>query len=225
MRPGERIKLIKEAAVSLVERPWPEIQLTLRQHGLNTYELRGDSWNEPTVDEYCIDQIAEAGDETLIDLHAYLLGEDAAPGMQQASDRPWGSNPVAVFVSHRHEDAEFVAQVRDVLSKFYGIDAFVAHNDINPSAAWRATIRTALASCHFMVAVLHEKFHDSQWCDQEVGWAMGRGVPIMPVRRQPHTGQRFDGFLEEHQDCVIGPAARYGPGDWCGGGRLDDQRF
>jgi len=73
-------------------------------------------------------------------------------------------------------------------------------------------IRGALASCHFMVAVLHEKFHESQWCDQEVGWVMGRGIPVMPVRRQPHHGARFDGFLEEHQDLLLGPAD--GSGEW-----------
>lgn len=212
MKRGERIRLIKEAAESLNERQWHEIQLTLREFGLRTYE---PGWNDD-VDQltYCTDQIAEASDDTLLDLHEYLLGEDAAPGPQQITDRPWGSNPVAVFISHRHEDAPFVSTVRDILGSRYGIDAFVAHNDINPSKKWRDTIRAGLASCHFMVAVLHEKFHESQWCDQEVGWAMGRGVPVMPVRRQSHVGPRFDGFMEEHQDLVIGPATQYGTGEW-----------
>jgi len=74
-----------------------------------------------------------------------------------------------------------------------------------------------------MVAVMHERFHQSQWCDQEVGWAMGRGIPVMPVRRQAHTGPRFDGFMEEHQDCVIGPADQYGAGDWWLAEQIFDQ--
>lgn len=53
-----------------------------------------------------------------------------------------------------------------------------------------------------MVAILHPEFHDSQWCDQEVGWVMGRGIPIMPVRLGPAPHRR-DGFLEEYQDCVV----------------------
>jgi len=212
MKPGERIRLIKEAAESLHQRPWHEVQLTLRVHGLRTYEL-DDQWS-PDELTYCAQQIEEAEDHTLLDLHEYLLGEDAAPGQQQTSDRPWGSNPVAVFISHCHEDAEFVGRMRDVLATKYGIDAFIAHSDIDPSKKWRDTIRAALASCHFMVAVLHARFHESQWCDQEVGWAMGRGIPVMPVRRQAHHGQRRDGFLEEHQDLVLGPAGQFGTGEW-----------
>lgn len=213
VKPGERIKLIKESAASLAARPWLEIQLVLREHGLRTWEPSGyDDDPEPLA--YCMGQLSDAGDDTLADLHAYVVGEDSAPGRQQATDRPWGSNPVAVFLSHRHEDAPFASKVRDLLTKYYGIDAFVAHNDITPSAAWRAEIQAALSSCHFMVAVLHDKFHESQWCDQEVGWAMGRGVPVMPVRRQPHPGSpRYDGFMEALQDCVIGP--QYGDdGTW-----------
>jgi hypothetical protein len=210
MKPGERIRLVKEAAESLYQRPWHEVQLTLNTFKLNTYEL--DFAGAPDDLTYCTQQISEADDATLVEIHTYLLGEDAAPGPQQTSDRPWGSNPVAVFISHRHEDAPWVGTVRDVLASQYGIDAFVAHTDIHPSLKWRDTIRAALASCHLMVAVLHENFHESQWCDQEVGWALGRGIPVMPVRRQAHVGQRFDGFLEEHQDLVLDP--KYGSGEW-----------
>ena len=214
MKPGERIRLITESADSLRAREWATAQLILDQFGFGTYEPDGVYDFEPHY--YFIEQIKLGGEGQIRDLHEYLRGDDAAPGEQQTSDRPWGSNPVAVFISHRHEDAPFASNVRDVLATRYGIDAFVAHNDINPSAAWREKIRSALASCHFMVAVLHEKVHESQWCDQEVGWAMGRGVPVMPVRRQalPPGAGRFDGFMEEHQDCVIGPAQQFGSGEW-----------
>lgn len=208
VKPGERIRLIKEAAESLQQRPWHEVQLTLREHGLPTYELVDRT--SPGLLVYCTEQLEGADSDTLSALHDYLLGEDAAPGQQQVTDRPWGSNPVAVFISHRHEDAAFVGRVGGILGAYYGIDAFVAHNDIEPSKKWRDTIRAALASCHFMVAVIHENFHESQWCDQEIGWAMGRGIPVMPVRRQANQGQRRDGFLEEHQDLVLGPPEQYG---------------
>ena len=181
------------------------MQLVLRQHGAETY-ARFDSYdraiNAESDEDYATARCEQLTDTQLADLHTYLRGDDAAPSQQQATDRPWGSNPVAVFISHVHEDAVFASEVRDQLQKHWGIDAFVAHNDINPSKVWRNTIRSGLASCHFMVAILHERFHGSQWCDQEVGWAMGRNIPIMPVRlgAAPH---RKDGFLEEYQDCSV----------------------
>lgn len=207
MKPGERIRLITEAADSLSKRPLADIQLVLDQFGFRT-------WSDDDVDDersYCVWAVKDGADENILSLHEYLLGEDAAPTPQQASDRPWGSHPVAVFLSHKWEDAAYMGSIKKVLADHYGIDAFVAHDDIEPSKKWREVIKAALSSCHVLVAVLHPKFHESQWCDQEVGWALGRNVPVVTVRRDgvPRTN---DGFLEEHQDIPLRPD--YGSGEW-----------
>lgn len=202
MKPGERIRLIEECAELLTSISDPRMQLILRNHGAKTWEGYDDGFDGVSKESYAIDRCESLNDSELEVLHTYLRGDEAAPAEQQTTDRPWGSNPVAVFISHRHEDAVFASEVGKYLAKRWGIDAFVAHNDIDPSKVWRNTIRSALASCHFMVAILHPEFHDSQWCDQEVGWAMGRGIPIMPVRLGPAPHRR-DGFLEEYQDCVV----------------------
>lgn len=49
--------------------------------------------------------------------------------------------------------------------------------------------------CHGLVALLHDKFHESKWTDQEIGFAMGRGVPIFSVR----YGQDPYGFIRRFQ--------------------------
>jgi hypothetical protein len=197
MKPGERIRLIKESADSLLGRPWPEAQLTLDQFGFTTYE--GNSFDfDPHY--YFLEQIKQGDDANLTALHEYLVGEDAAPTLQ-VTGQSWGVLPVAVFLSHRWENRHFVGEVKRHLAR-YGVDAFVAHDDIDPSRQWREVIKSALRTCHALVAFLHEGFHDSQWCDQEVGWALARGIPIIPVR--PAGIERFDGFLEEHQDIHLG---------------------
>lgn len=38
------------------------------------------------------------------------------------------------------------------------------------------------AAAEPVVAFLTEGFHESRWCDQEVGFALGRGVLVVPVR-------------------------------------------
>jgi hypothetical protein len=63
-----------------------------------------------------------------------------------------------------------------------GFDAFVAHEDIEPSRQWREAIEEALATCHALVAYVTPDFRESNWCSQEVGWALGRGVAVLPVR-------------------------------------------
>src|SRR5690606_30030135 len=106
------------------------------------------------------------------------------------------SLPARAFLSHVHEERVFVGAVKEILTNRYGIDAFVAHDDIHPSKTWRSTIKTALDTCDFFVAFLHPKFHESQWCDQEVGWALSRGIPILPVHPVGFDrSTAMDGFL------------------------------
>ncbi len=63
----------------------------------------------------------------------------------------------------------------------YSIDAFVAHDTIRPSSKWLGVIEDALHSCDALLAYLHPTFRESDWCDQEVGFAAARGVPVIPV--------------------------------------------
>jgi hypothetical protein len=64
---------------------------------------------------------------------------------------------------------------------FYGIDSFVAHEDIVGGAEWLQQIRIALHSCDALVGILHEGFRESPWCDQEVGIVLGREKPVIPL--------------------------------------------
>lgn len=202
MKPGERIRLIQESAKSLLTRPWPEAQLILDQFSFETYEpLAGWQWEDSDSLGYFIEQLKKGADSRLAEVHEYLLGDDARP-LARVGIGPWTSGlPVNMFLSHVHEQKGYVGSVKQALADRFGIDGFVAHNDIHPSQQWREVIKEALSTCHAFAAFLHPGFHDSQWCDQEVGWALSRNVPIIVVR--PEGVERRDGFLEEHQDLVL----------------------
>lgn len=58
----------------------------------------------------------------------------------------------------------------------------MAHEDIKPTQQWLDEIENALGSMDALVALMTEGFHDSNWTDQEVGFAFGREVPIISVR-------------------------------------------
>jgi hypothetical protein len=68
------------------------------------------------------------------------------------------------------------------------VSAFVAHDDIEPTKEWQAEIERALFSMDALVALLSEDFYGSRWTEQEVGVAIGRGVPVIPIRlgSDPH---------------------------------------
>lgn len=99
----------------------------------------------------------------------------------EALQRIWGSEHVRVFLSHKATVKESTSQVKQALARC-GIAAFVAHEDIEPTEEWEREIERALFSMDASVALLSEDFHDSNWTDQEVGVAIGRGVPLIAVR-------------------------------------------
>ena len=202
MKPGERIRLIKDAASSLSSRPVAEIQLTLEEFGLETWYYESSELDDFT---YCTRQLQKCDDAVLVSIHEFLSGEDAAPIETQVL---WGTEPGRAFLSHVHGYRALVGEVRELLPRF-GISGFVAHADIDPSKQWRNVIKEALATCHIFVAFLDDTFHQSQWCDQEVGWALSRDIPILPVRPRgfDRTVDRKDGFLEEHQDVFLDDAS------------------
>ena len=47
--------------------------------------------------------------------------------------------------------------------------------------AWQTQIELGLSTCDSLRALSDPAFHMSQWTDQEIGFAMGRGVPVYSI--------------------------------------------
>ena len=93
--------------------------------------------------------------------------------------------------------SKFKAETAELKKRLelFGVSCFVAHMDIKPSKEWQDEIELALASMDGFVALLTEKFHESAWTDQEVGFAFARRVPIIAVR----LGMDPYGFIGKFQ--------------------------
>lgn len=116
-----------------------------------------------------------------------------------AEQRIWGEGGYRLFLSHKAEVKREAAELKRQLEPF-GVCCFVAHMDIHPTKEWQDEIESALASMDAFVALITKQFHDSLWTDQEVGFAVGRGVPIIAVKlgRDPY------GFLGKFQALSCG---------------------
>lgn len=175
LTPSQRVTLIKEIGSRLVVEEWPLIDVTLKQFGLPW----SDDWRG-SKESYLFEMIQGAEDQQLIDLgvHVGLPLQEAAPRL----DPPfWRKGMLRLFITHLATNRAYAAQLQEALLR-YGISGFVAHNDIEPTQEWQTQIETALATCDALVALLHPNFHQSNWTDQEIGFAMGRGVPVFSVR-------------------------------------------
>jgi hypothetical protein len=113
--------------------------------------------------------------------------------------RIWGDDRFRLFLSHKSEVKAETARLKEKLSLF-GVSAFVAHEDILPTKAWQQEIENALHSMDAFAALITDGFHDSDWTDQEVGFALARGVPVIAVRlgRDPY------GFIGKFQALRAG---------------------
>lgn len=109
-----------------------------------------------------------------------VLGQRLAPPETEVR-RLWPDGRFRLFLSHVSQHKVAVSELKNELA-LRGIAAFVAHEDIEPSLEWRDEIELALRSMHALAALVTPDFHASQWTDQEVGWALGRGVLVVPVR-------------------------------------------
>ncbi len=98
-----------------------------------------------------------------------------------AISRIWGATGYRVFLSHKAEVKKEVASLKEQLQVF-GVACFVAHQDIRPTKEWQDEIENALHSMDAFVALMTDTFHDSDWTDQEVGFALGRGIPFIAVK-------------------------------------------
>jgi len=109
-------------------------------------------------------------------------------------ERLWGEGHIRVFISHTSAHGWAATRIQEQLRGF-GVASFVSHIDIKPMAEWELEIRRALVSEHALVALLTPDFPRSDWTDQEVGFTIGRGLPVIPVR----LGHDPYGFIAKYQ--------------------------
>lgn len=127
-----------------------------------------------------------------------VLGKKATPSTLEVT-RIWREHSFKLFLSHVSLHKVAVGNLSKELSVF-GVSAFVAHADIEPSLEWRDEIEIALRSMDALTALVTPEFHASLWTDQEVGWAFGRGVLALPVM----LGATPYGFLGKFQGVTGG---------------------
>ena len=99
-----------------------------------------------------------------------------------------------IFLSHKSEYKEEVLKVSNELSE-YGIKCFVAHENIEATKEWEDEIIQALRSMDMLVALMTKKFKESDWTSQEIGFALGKNVPIISV----NLGDAPYGFIGRKQ--------------------------
>ncbi|MCF2513868.1 toll/interleukin-1 receptor domain-containing protein [Sphingomonas sp. G124] len=135
--------------------------------------------------------------ETILKI-ADELGMEVSASPTSASLPPenWQDTKLfRLFISHISKDAQKATRLKEALVPF-GIDAFVAHEDIHPTLEWQSEIERALRTMDGFIAMLTEGFSQSNWTQQEVGFAFGRGAKVISFKMEDEDPT---GFISKQQ--------------------------
>ncbi|MFT8640159.1 toll/interleukin-1 receptor domain-containing protein [Bifidobacterium sp.] len=184
----EKLALIRNIARTLAEQSLYDVNLIL--HELQIVEIRAEAWesrssSSATGSRTCIviEKIRDLSPSAIDDL-AHSVRELFGIVISVESKR--ATAPLQLFASHLTTQKALVGQVGEYLHK-WGVSLFVAHTDIEPDTEWQREIERVLDSCDAGVVFFSPKFIESRWCDQEVGWLMGRQVPCYSLRFNNET--------------------------------------
>jgi len=116
------------------------------------------------------------------------------------NDRVWEPDKFRVFISHLSKYKDDANNLKREL-KTFGVSAFVAHEDIEPTREWIAEIEYALRTAQGFVALMNDGFHASHWTDQEIGFACARALKVVSVL----CGETPYGFIGKFQGLRMPP--------------------
>lgn len=140
---------------------------------------------------------AMRGDGEKVQISQVIISPANADVMQLGTnnnDRMWKPGYFRLFISHLSQNKRSAANLKSCLYN-YGISGFVAHEDITPSKEWELEIEAALFSLDALCAIVVPEFEKSQWCDQEIGIALGRKKMVFSIKR----GKDPYGFFGKYQ--------------------------
>lgn len=214
MNPSVRAKLARSILREIDRLPSvEEADIIYHCFGLRTPQRNGyGDRDEPFI-------LADAPDDALLGMAEHLSIELDIGNVGFSPPDCWARSDFRVFISHVSSKKEAATGISREISIF-GFDGFVAHEDIEPTKEWAIEIRAALRTCDVLVALISPGFRESKWCDQEVGAAVGRGVPIFSFYydNEPHgfagmyqgvrvAGKKSDSLIEQMvQQFIKNPA-------------------
>jgi hypothetical protein len=134
MRPGERVDLMRRLAdqVDGSGMPGADVEVMLRGFG-----FPAEGWDggfDESLRTYVMRMIEQGQDEALVELDEYLLGGSSRDSLDPA-DLPWAAGTYKLFITHTHSHAALAGGVRNIFAR-WRIDAFVAHDTIEPTREW-----------------------------------------------------------------------------------------
>lgn len=193
MRPSERLSLVERIAGELQSRyTLNDIKAYLGAFEYSRPATPYDGTNSKRV--FVTHELQKAPADVLraiaADLEVSSTGGVVVPPPANWRD----TSAFRLFVSHIAVHKDKATRLKVCLEPL-GIDAFVAHEDILPTHEWQVEIERALHNMDAFLAIHTEGFKNSFWTQQEIGFAVGKGIKVISFQ----MGEDPTGFISKKQ--------------------------
>ena len=193
MRPSQKLTILDAIARELEKRyTYEDIDTYLGEFKIATPH----SYNDWARADYVKLTMRGISPDTLTKIAEDL--EINTPTARAAALRPprnWqNTNKFRLFISHISSHKDKATRLRDCLVPYH-VSGFVAHQDIHPTSEWQLEIERALHSMDAFLAIHTKGFASSFWTQQEIGFAVARGVKIISFKMDEDP----TGFISKHQ--------------------------
>lgn len=190
----QKIEFLDSIGAELQSRmTFSDIDTYFRGHGVPTQ----DSYPHNSKRTYAKEMLAKVDNDVLLTIAGELGIIDIPVNVDVVKDVEvgfWKPGSFRLFLSHLASFKVQTSHLQTALRKF-AISSFVAHEDIEPTKEWQNEIESGLKTMDALAAILMPGFQESKWCDQEVGFAVGRDILIIPIRK----GLDPYGFIGKYQ--------------------------
>lgn len=176
MKPLEKVNLISAIVLELQNRmTFNNINLYLNEYGIKRNQnLCGSEsdYIQDVLEKTPTQLIVKIGEELGVYKSIDVIADEEASC--------WNLGFFRIFISHSSVNRKSATNLKTCLNE-YAMSGFVAHEDIKPSEEWMREIERSLFSMNVICAILTPEFITSNWCDQEVGVAIGRKILVIPI--------------------------------------------
>jgi hypothetical protein len=196
MRVKQRLELIDKIGRELQAKyGYGDIDLFLKAFGVSppTEVHTNSKW------VYSKEALKDADEKVLTAIAEELeLNIPSIPSFAVAPPQVWQQEDVfRLFISHIAIHKDKAKRLKGTLAPYH-IAGFVAHEDITPTYEWQKEVERALFTMDAMLTIHTRGFSESVWTQQEIGFALGRGVKVMSLRMDEDP----KGFISKDQSIL-----------------------
>src|SRR4051812_17302682 len=95
--------------------------------------------------------------------------------------------PFRIFISYSHEDKKAVEGI-DIVLRREGLTP-VWDKEVKPGTSFTDSIKRQISTAHLFMPLLTRGSQDRPWVHQEIGFAIGIDVPVLPIALDQLPGE------------------------------------